>query len=307
MNKKSSTRKPTPFLAAVNRYKFFYIMLIPILLYFLVFSYYPLVLGIIKSFQDVKLLGDAEFIGMNNYTTTATHPYYREAFVNTIVVNFGTFILQFIWGLIIALLLNEIKNKIFKSAIQSVTYIPNLLSWSVVGGIWMGILSPTGMINGILKIFMGTNFKPITFMAESSMARSIFIFTGAWKGAGYTAVLLLAAIVAIDPSIYEAASIDGATRLQQLTKITIPNLIPTMKTIVVLASMGILRNFDQVFVMRRPNIDEKIRNLLYLIFEQGISKSKVGPACAAATILLIATFIISSGIRKLIHYDETYN
>lgn len=299
--------KKSEFSQKFHRYKFFYIMLLPIAVYFLIFNYYPLILGIQKSFYDVKLLGGGDFVGLGNYQTVLNSPFYKEAFVNTLVVNFSTFILQFAWGLILALLLNEVRKKVLKSAIQSVTYLPNMLSWSVVGGIWIAVLAPTGMINGFLSLIFGEDFRAITFMAETALARPIFIFTGAWKGAGYTSVLFLAAIVGIDPSIYEAAQIDGASRMQQLFKITVPNLVPTMKTVTVLSMMGIMRNFDQIYVMRNSTIDFKVRNLLYLIFDEGTAKFKVGPATAAATIVLIITLIISFITRKLTRYDQTYD
>lgn len=132
------------------------------------------------------------------------------------------------------------------------------------------------------------------------------IFTGAWKGAGYYAVLFLAAIVGIDPAIYESASIDGASRLCQITRITIPNIVPTMKVVIVLGAMGVLRNFDQIYIMGTASILDKVRNLLYLIYTQGITQFKVGPATAAATLVLIGTLIISAVVRKVIRYDETY-
>jgi putative aldouronate transport system permease protein len=209
--------------------------------------------------------------------------------------------------LIIALILNEIKNKFIKSSIQTVTYIPHLLSWAVVGGLWITIFSPSGLINGVLSMIQGDNFRPIVFMSESAFARSIIVFTGAWKGAGYFAALFLAAIVTIDQNLYEAAAIDGASRLKQIIRITIPSIVPTMKVITVLSAMGVLRNFDQIFIMANSNILDKIRNLLYLIYNDGIIKFEIGLATAAATLVLAATMIISFTVRKLIRYEDSYN
>lgn len=290
----------------MKKYRFFYVMLLPIAVYFILFNYYPLALGIVKSFQEVKILGDSEFVGLANYSHVVGSMFYRQAFVNTLIVNLGGFVLQFFWGLLIALLVNEVRLKLAKSVFQSVTYLPYLLSWSVVGGIWIASLAPSGMINGFLQLFMGDSFKPIVFMAEPAWARTIFVFTNAWKGAGYTAVLFLAAIVSIDTSIYEAASIDGASRMQQILRITLPNLIPTAKVVIVLGTMGILRNFDQIYAMANSSIYDKVRNLLFLIYQDGIVKSKTGQALAAATIVLLGTLIISTIVRKLTKYDESY-
>ncbi len=285
---------------------FIYLMLLPIAVYFIVFSYYPLLLGVYSSFYDVKLLGGSTFVGAANYSKVVTNALYQQAFVNALIVSSFTFVLQFVWGLGIALMLTEVKNKVAKSIIQSVTYIPYLLSWSVVGGIWIAVFAPSGLFNAILEVFKGVDFSPIVFMAEPRFARAIMVFTGAWKGAGYFAVLFLAAIVGIDPSIYEAASIDGASRLRQIFSITIPSIVPTMKVITVLSAMNLLRNFDQIFVMANPSTNDKVRNLVFLIFQQGINEFKIGLATAGATLVLIATMVISFVVRKLTRYDATY-
>lgn len=291
----------------VKRYRGIYLMLLPVLAYFLVFSYYPLALGIINSFQKVKILGGSEFAGMDNYVNVATSSTYQQALGNSLIVGIGTFLLQFVLGLVIALLLNEVKNKVARSLIQTVTYIPYLLSWAVVGGLWITIFSPTGMINGILEMFSSGEYQPIVFMSEPAFARGIMIFTGAWKGAGYFAALFLAAIVSLDASIYEAAQIDGASRLQQIMRITLPQIKPTMKIVTVLSAMGVLRNFDQIFIMGNPSINDKVQNLLVLIYNDGILKFDVGTATAAATLVLLVTMLISFVVRKLIGYDQAYD
>ncbi|MBQ9952006.1 MAG: sugar ABC transporter permease [Clostridia bacterium] len=288
----------------LRRYRFIYLMMIPVLAYFLIFSYYPMALGIYNSFREIKLLGNATFVGWKNYQTIFASPVYSQAFVNTLVVGAGTFLLQTAWGLVLALAMSELRRKISRSFFQTISYIPNLLSWSVVGSIWITLLSPTGLLNSLLELIGGEEFRTIVFMSERNYARSIMIFTGAWKGAGYTAALLMAAIVAIDPTLYEAASIDGATRFQQITRITVPCIVPTIKTVVVLGVMGILRNFDQIFIMSNSSILDKVRNLLYLIYNDGIVQFKVGPASAAATIVLLATMVISFFVRRLIGYDK---
>ena len=254
--------------AKLCQYRSIYLLL-PVAAYFIVFSYYPMVLGVVNSFREIKLLGNASFVGLKNYKAIFASPVYSQAFVNTVIVGAGTFALQFVWGLLLALAMNELRHRGVRSLVQTVTYIPYLLSWSVVGSLWITLLSPGGLVNGLLQA-LGLSQKPIVFMAERSMARVIMIFTGAWKGAGYTAALLLAAIIGIDPTLYEAAAIDGATRFKQILCIIIPETIPTIKVVVMLGVMGMLRNFDQIFVMSNANILDRVRNLLYLIYNDGI-------------------------------------
>lgn len=291
-------------LKKIKRYKGIYLMLLPVVVYFLVFSYYPMALGVHDSFFEVKLLGGSKFVGLQNYQQVFSSKQYQQALINSLLIGCGTFLLQFVWGMVIAVGLNEIRSKIVKSFLQTVTYIPYLLSWAVVGGLWITIFSPTGMINGILKLINGADFKPIVFMAEPAFARAIMIFTGAWKGAGYYAALFLAAIVSLDGSLYEAARIDGATRIQQILKVTIPQLKPTMKTVTVLGAMSVLRNFDQIFIMGNASISEKVQNLLVLIYNDGILNFDVGIATAAATLVLIATMVISFTVKRLLHYGQ---
>lgn len=290
----------------VKKHRLIYVMLLPIAAYFITFSYYPLALGIVNSFRKSKLIGSPEFVAFANYKDVFTNVLYFEAFINTVAVGFFTLVVQFAFGLVIAIALGEVKSKLIQSAVQSVTYMPNLLSWAIVGGMWITILSPTGMINGILTPIFRNSYSPIVFMSEPKFARTIMVLTGAWKGAGYFAVLFLTAIVSINVTIYEAASIDGASRLQQILYITVPNLVSTMKVIIVLGSMGLLRNFDQIFVMGNSSIYGKVRNLLYLIYIDGIANFRVGLATAAATMVLIATLILSTSVRKIVKYDETY-
>ncbi len=307
MNDMPNFRPPNPrklLWEKLRRYKFIYLMLLPVAAYFLVFCYYPMVLGLVNSFREIKLLGSSSYVGLTNYEKVFASPVYSQAFKNTLAVGTGTFAIQFVWGLGLAVCLNEIRLKFVKSAFQTVTYIPNLLSWSVVGSMWITILAPSGMLNGILSIFGGENFHKIVFMSEQNYARMIMIFTGAWKGAGYFAALFLAAIVSIDPVIYEAASIDGASRMRQILSITVPSIRPTMKVVVVLGVMGVLRNFDQIYVMANAAILDQVRNLLYLIYNDGVVQYKIGLASAAACVVLAATVVITFVVRKLIRYDE---
>lgn len=287
----------------MKKYKAIYIMMLPVLLYFIVFSYYPLLLGIVQSLQKNKLIGTPEFIGIANYKEVLGDYQFKQAFSNSLVIGIGTQLLSFVLSILLAISINEIRNKISKSTMQTVTYLPNLFSWTVVGGMWVFILSTNGLINSVLSLI---GHDSIQFLADTKYSQGIMILTGTWKSIGYYAVLFLASIVSIDSNVYEAAQIDGASRVTQITKIIIPQLIPTMKIIIVLGTMGLLRNFDQVFVMGNPTIMDKVRTLLLYIFTEGITQFKVGKATAAATVVMAATLIITFIVRKLVKYDDNY-
>lgn len=287
----------------IKKHKAIYIMMAPIILYFSVFSYYPLILGLVQSFQKNKLIGTPEFSGLSNYKEVLSDYRFAQAFNNSLIIGIGTLLTTFVCAVVLSISINEIRNKKIKTTMQTVTYLPYLFSWTVVGGLWVFILSYNGMLNGILSIF---NIDATHFLSEPKNSQIIMILTSVWKNIGYYAVLLLASIVTINPSIFEAAQIDGATRFKQIRSIIIPQIVPTMKVIIVLGTMGLLRNFDQVFVMGNPTIMDKIRTLLLYIYEEGILQFKVGKATATATIVLISTFIITAIVRKVIKYDDNY-
>lgn len=290
-------------LRQIKKYKAIYIMMIPVLLYFIVFSYYPLILGMIQSFQKNKLIGTLEFTGISNYKEVLGDYQFHQAFQNSLTIGIGTQILAIILALIMSLGINEVRNKFAKASMQTVTFIPYLFSWTVVGGMWVFVLSTNGLINNILALI---GAKSVQFLAEERYAQLIFILTETWKSIGYYSILLLAGIVSISPNLFEAAQIDGASREKQIRKIIVPQLIPTLKVIIMLGTMGLLRNFDQVFVMGNSAIMDKVRTLLVYIYTEGITQFKVGKATAAATIVLIATLALTFVIRKLIRYDDAY-
>lgn len=290
-------------LKQIKKYKSIYIMMIPVLLYFIVFSYYPLGLGFVQSFQKNKLIGAPVFAGFDNYKEVISDYQFGQSFINSLIMGVGTLALSFVLSLLAAIGFNELKNKFSKALVQTASYLPNLFSWTVVGGMWVFVLSTNGLVNSIAGIFGHPSQQ---YMAESKLAYSIMILTAAWKSVGYNAVLFLASIVTIDPCLFEAAQIDGASRIRQIINIVIPHLVPTMKVLLVLGTMGLLRNFDQVFVMNNAAILDKVMTVLLYIYNEGILQFKVGKATAAATLVLIVTLVITFIVRWLIKYDENY-
>lgn len=281
----------------------FYVMMFPVVVYFAMFAYYPLARGLQTSFQDYKLMGDRPYIGFDNYNQVIHDPSFWDALWNTVYIGGGTLIIGFIAPLLIALSLNEVMKSWFKKTAQLVLYVPHLLSWVVIGGIWIFILSPdSGLVNLLMvKIF---GIQPINFMAEEKWARAIMIGSAVWKDMGYNCILFLAGISVINPSLYEAARMDGATRWQQVRFVTVPQLMNTMKVIVLLNTLGILRIFDQIFVMRNPAIASKVDVLMMYTFQKGIMEIRIGPAAAASFFVVIFTLLLTFAVRKMTRFDE---
>lgn len=283
------------------QYKAIYAMIIPVFVYFAIFTFYPLALGLVQSFQKVKLIGAPTFIGLENYKNVLNDSIFRISFRNSIVVGTVSLFINLAVSIVLTVSVNEIRNKFAKSAIQTVTFLPYLFSLTVVGSMWLMIFSHNGMVNEFL-VKLGLDRIP--FFTSPDWGRPVILFTNAWKQAGYFVVLLLASVVSIDPSIYEAARIDGATRMRQIRYIIIPQIWPTVKTLMVLGATGVLRNFDQVLMMNKPATKDSIRTLLLYIYEEGITKMKIGTATAAATVVMITTLVITIVVRKLAKYDQ---
>lgn len=293
MKKKKNTWKN------IKKYRFIYIILLPILLYFIVFSYTPLIMGMVQSFNDVKLSGNSVFVGLENYQEVLNDSKFIQSIWNALIIGLGKWILIFIGGVAIAIGINELTTKWQKTTVQTSTYIPYLLSWTIVGGIWIFILSPNGLLNGILGFF--GQESPILFMSNQKYGRWIMILTGVWKDLGYYAVLFLTSIVAINPNIFEAAQIDGAPRMKQIRRLVLPEMVPTMKTVLVLSIMGLFTNFDQIFVMANPAVIEKTRSPILYIYENGIQAFDVGIATAASVIVLLLTGVVTLGLRYILY------
>lgn len=285
----------------LKKYKTFYALFIPIALYFLVFTYYPFFKGLVMSFQENRLIGKRPFAGLENYSLVLQDPDFLASIKNSLIIGLWDMILYFTLSLLFAIILNELLNKTIKKTVQTIVYIPYLFSWAVIGGVWVLIFDIQGLANQALALF---NVDPIFFLALPHLARPLIIAMGVWRSIGYFALLYTVAIINIDTQLYEAARIDGASRMMQIRKIIIPSLAPTMKTILILLSIGVLTHFDEIFIMVNPANRRQIGTLLLYVFETGIINFKTGTASAGATLVMAGTLVFTAIIRILIKYDK---
>ncbi len=264
-----------------------YVMMIPVIIYFGVFVYYPLVRAVLISFQDYRLLGERPYIGWENYTAVWGDPRFWQVVRNTLLIGGGILVVGFAPPIIVALALNEVVNRVFKRTSQTVIYLPHLFSWVVIGGLWIYLLSPRGgLVNELLDLI---GVGPVRFLTDVLWARALMVLLPIWKDMGFAAIIYLASITTISPTLYEAARIDGATRFQQIRQITLPLLVPTMKVVLMLNVLGLLRIFDQIYVMRNPVVQRKVDVLMTYVYDTGIQQFKVGYASAVSVLVLAAT------------------
>ena len=232
-------------------------------------------------------------MGFDNFKYVFKLPGFSQALKNTIVIAFWKIVLGLLVPIVFALLLNEIRGRRFKKTVQTIVYLPYFLSWVVLGGIFIDMLSPsTGIVNQIIKAFGG---KEIFFLGDNRYFKGTLIATDIWKNFGYGAIVYLAAILGIDSSLYEAAKIDGANRWQQTWHVTLPG----MKMIIVLMlvlSLGNVLNagFDQVFNLYNVSVYESGDILDTFVYRLGLLNAQYGPATAVGLFKsFVSTLFIS--------------
>ncbi|GAB2557939.1 putative aldouronate transport system permease protein [Gracilibacillus alcaliphilus] len=202
-----------------------HIMLLPALIVTLIYAYGPM-FGIVMAFQDFQpYLGffQSEWVGMDNFEYIFNLPGFGQVIYNTLLIAVSKVILGLLVPLIIALLLNEVRKIWFSRLIQTSIFLPYFLSWAVLGAVVFELFSLNGPINAILTFF---HIEPIMFLGSNNWFRTIIIGTDVWQGMGYNMIIFLAAIVGVNPSLYEAAKVDGATRWKQVWHVTLPGILP---------------------------------------------------------------------------------
>ena len=229
-----------------------YVLLLPSLILAVIFCYIPMG-GLLMAFQNYKpWLGitGSEFVGLENFKQIFAFKESYQAIINTLIIAVSKIVMGLIVPIIMALLLNEVKQIGLKKCIQTLVYLPHFLSWVTVAGMLRDILGLDGIVNGFLQKF---GVEPIFFLGEAGMFRQIVVISDLWKGFGFGMIVYLAAIANIDQNLYEAAEMDGANRWQQTLYITLPGILP-MVIVMATLSLGNVLNagFDQIFNLYSP-------------------------------------------------------
>jgi putative aldouronate transport system permease protein len=248
LDKPTKASKVLSTIGHLRKYKMLYIIAIPGILYFFIFKYIPLVGSIIafKDYNIFKGIFDSPWVGLKHFETLFENTESMRILKNTLLLSFYD-ILVFPAPLILALLLNELRLVIYKKIVQTVIYMPHFLSWVIISGIFVGILSPTtGIVNQFIEWLGG---QPIYFLGSEAWIRPILIIAHLWQSVGWGTIIYLAALTAISPELYEAAKVDGANRWKQTIHVTIPAIMPTF-TVLFLLQIGNFLDFgfERVYV-----------------------------------------------------------
>jgi len=227
-----------------------YLMLLPAAVYFIVFHYQPMY-GLIIAFQKFSIkqgIFGSPFVGLDNFNRMFANPDFMRAFWNTIIISLMKIGIGFPAPIIFALLLNELVNIRFKKVVQSLSYMPHFLSWVIMAGLFIKLLSPTnGIINHLIERIGG---RPIYFLADRYWFRWVLVITDIYKEVGWGSIIYLAALAGVDVELFEAAKVDGITRLRTAWSITLPSIAPTIVTMLILRMGGILNaGMDQIYLL----------------------------------------------------------
>jgi putative aldouronate transport system permease protein len=269
-----------------------YVMMVPALVLLALFAYYPMY-GIVIAFQrynpGIGFLG-SPWVGLRNFERLFASPNFGQVMTNTLLIAVGKIISLQLAAILLALLLNEVRALVFKRAVQTVVYLPHFLSWIVLGGIVSDLLAPNGMVNQALGL---VGVEPVLFLSSNTWFRPVIIVSHLWKEVGWAAIIYLAALTGIDPQLYEAAAIDGATRWQQTLHVSIPG-IRTVIVVLAALSLGQVLNagFEQVFVLYNPSVYATGDILDTYVYRQGLLASQFSLAAAAGLVGSSVSFVL---------------
>lgn len=283
-----------------------YAMLIPAAVLAVVFFYLPMY-GIIVAFQNytpIKGFWGSEFVGLKYFEQLFSNPDIWQIIYNTMYMAIGKILIGTLVSIAFALLLNEVRNKLYKRTVQTLVYLPNFLSWVIIGGVFIDMLSSNGLINLALSS-LGVN--KIMFLGSNQYFRGTMIVTDVWKSFGWNSIIFISALTGINMDLYESAMIDGAGRWKQTLHITLPGIMPTIILVSCLNLSGILNaGFEQILVMYNPAVYETGDVIDTFLYRTGLIDAQFSLATAAGLIRSAIGFVLMFASYKLAHRFAGY-
>jgi putative aldouronate transport system permease protein len=273
--------------------KSIYLMLLPVLVYFVIFHYVPLY-GLQIAFKDYSPSQgflNSPWIGMENFTTFFGGFFFKRLLMNTMLLSFYNLLFAFPAAFILAILINEIRQNKFKRVVQTVTYLPHFVSLVVIVGLILDFLSSDGLVNQLLASLFGVD--PISFMQKSGYFRTVFVSSDIWQNIGWNSIIYLAAISSIDPSLYEAAKIDGAGRWKQTLHVTIPGMIPvTVILLILFIGRFMTVGEEKILLMYNPAIYDTADVIGTFVYRKGILNADFSFSAAVGLFKSVISFTL---------------
>lgn len=283
-----------------------YIYLLPAMILLVLFAYIPMY-GVIIAFKEYNpILGftNSPWVGLKWFRFVANMPSFFNIIRNTLVIAVLKIILGQMAPILFALLLNEVRKTYFKRTIQTMVYLPHFLSWVIIGGMFIDILSENGVVNQMLGIF---GIHPIFFLGDNRWFQFTVVATDIWKGFGWGSILYLAALTAINSEQYESAIIDGANRLQQTIYITLPGISSTIVLLAALSLGSILdAGFEQLLILYNPAVYETGDILDTFVYRQGLTDMQFSLATAVGLFQSVIGFFLIVLSNRLAYKYANY-
>jgi putative aldouronate transport system permease protein len=281
-----------------NNYQLYLMLLLPCL-YLILFKYKPM-LGIIVAFKDYNIFKgvmDSPWIGMTHFNEAFSSKEFWLALRNTLVLNFGDILIGFPIPIILAVFLNEISNQFIKKSTQIILYLPHFLSWVIIAGIIQQMFSETGLVNTILN---KAGIESINFLSSNGWWRVVYWGSGVWAAAGYSLIIYMAALAASDPSLNEAAYIDGAGRMKRIWYVTIPQIRATI-TMMLIMSLGKVMSisFDRPYMMGNTLVKEASNVISTYVYKVGLQSGRYDFAAAVGVFQSVVGVILVLSVNKI--------
>ena len=277
-----------------------YLLIFPVIVYFLVFHYYPMygVQIAFRNFVATKGILGSPWVGLRHFKRFFNSFYFWRLIKNTLGIGIYELVVGFPIPIILALSINEVRNERFKRFVQNITYAPHFLSTVVVVGLVFMFLSPShGVINNIIKAL---GHEPISFMTEPKWFKTIYVLSGVWKSMGWNSIIYLAALSGVDPELHDAAKVDGASQLQRIRHINLPAIFPTIVTLLILNVGRILSvGFEKVFLMQNPLNLEASDVISTHVYRTGLQGAQYSYSAAVGLFNSVVNFVMLVTVNKL--------
>lgn len=266
-------RRQGRFMRTWHHNKALWLLFLPCLLYYLIFRYAPM-FGLVITFKDYNLfkgIWASDWVGLKYYRMFFENPDFWPLMKNTFLLGLYKLVFGFPAPIILAILLNEVRKAAFKKFVQTVSYLPHFISNVIVASMVIMFLSPTGgLINNLLGTF---GISPINFMNEPGLFRGIYVLSEIWQHIGWETIIYLAALTAIDPQLYEAADMDGASRMRKIWHVTLPGISPAIVITLILNIGKVLEiGFEKVFLMQNPAIYDTADIISTYVYRVGMEQ-----------------------------------
>ncbi|GLQ54809.1 ABC transporter permease [Devosia nitrariae] len=287
------------FVRGLRRWWPYYVMMAPGIFFFVVFHYLPIWEAKI-AFEQVRIIPPNIWVGWKHFETLFTSPVFWQVMANTLIISGMKIAFVFPVPILVALLLNEIRSGPLRKFIQSAIYLPHFLSWVVIAGIFIAALSPSGGVVNQITGFFG--LAPRSYMTDTGAIRWVLVYSEMWRSGGWDSLLYLAAIIAIDQQLYDAAEMDGANRWQKIWYVTIPGIVPTIATLFILnAGMFLSADLNQVINLSNDVVRSTIDIVDTYVYRIGLQTGEYSLATAAGlfkAVLGMLLIVVAHNVSK---------